>query len=180
MKSIVEIAEVFIDLKETPNNSGFHDHSGIRDLTEMHPEEFMKTLGWQPSWAWCAFIPKAVWKLYYSQYDTPMAIRLDSLFSPSVAQMESTFDGSDFPFRRDPVEGAIAIWRSYENGVETWRGHTGIVTGFSDMLLTTIDGNTNVDGSREGQVCRRKSRGFGRDVKNGLRLKGFVHPIIIE
>lgn len=179
IKTIPEIAEIFIGLQEKPGNMGFLPHEGVEELISMPAEDFMETLGWQKTWAWCAFIPKAVWKLYYTQYDTPLAIELDGLFSPSVAVMEGNFEASGFPFKREPAKGAIAIWRKFEKGNETWQGHTGIVTGYSDTLITTIDGNTNVEGSREGIMCRKKSRGYNRDAKNGLRLKGFVHPIII-
>jgi len=31
-----------------------------------------------------------------------------------------------------------------------WKGHTGIVTNVSDGYIRTIEGNTNISGSREG------------------------------
>ena len=42
--------------------------------------------------------------------------------------------------------------------------------------MTTIDGNTNDKGGREGYIVAPIKRNIDFTIKNGLVLKGFIHP----
>ena len=53
-------------------------------------------------------------------------------------------------------------------GTSSGKGHTGLVEKISGSLLTTIEGNTNDNGSREGiGVFRRTSRQIA-DINRGF------------
>lgn len=63
---------------------------------------------------------------------------------------------------KTPQEGDIFIM-DFGNGT----GHTGIVKGFSDTHIDTVEGNTNDTGGREGfEVCLRS-----RNIKS---IKGYL------
>ena len=66
--------------------------------------------------------------------------------------------------------GLIAVW---QNG-DTSSGHGGIVESVTDDGFTTIEGNTNESGSREGDGVYRKKCTYGPRGK--LKLLGFVDP----
>ena len=46
--------------------------------------------------------------------------------------------------------------------------------------MTTVEGNTNADGSREGEVVAKKRRKYHFKVNNGLELVGFIYAPGIE
>lgn len=177
---ISSIARQFIGLEELPNNSGFKDHEKIRQLTGMHPQEFMETIGWEKGFAWCSFFVEAVWKYAYTIYDSGFPVKYNSLFSGSVAQTEVNFQASnDFMTSNTPKIGSIVIWlKTDKNGNFTKFGHTGILERFDNDHLYTIEGNTNIAGEREGKLVLPKKRNFSFEIKpNSLVLKSFIHPI---
>lgn len=176
MKTIVEIAELFTGLKEKPGNSGFYPHKPIEDNFNMPTEELFKTIGWKEGWAWCVFLTEAVWKLYYTQFDTSLINELDTIFSPSVRITEQNFKRSGFKLSKTPGEGSIVVWRTYRDNTLKWSGHVGIyIKDNGDNHFSTIEGNTSILGEREGTVCMEKTRVYNWD-RDGLRLHGFVLP----
>ena len=75
-----------------------------------------------------------------------------------------------------PEEGDIAVWLTYKNGKPTGTGHIAVVDAIGERMtmFQTIDGNTNAEGSREGDCVARKWRKFKWAEMNGLRLMGFI------
>lgn len=65
-----------------------------------------------------------------------------------------------------PQPGDVVIF-DYGGG----KGHTGIVEAVSGDTLTTIEGNTNDDGSREGYEVARRTRSASK-AKGFLRFGG--------
>lgn len=65
-----------------------------------------------------------------------------------------------------PQPGDVVIF-DYGGG----KGHTGIVESVDDDKLTTIEGNTNDDGSREGYEVARRQRSASK-AKGFLRFGG--------
>jgi hypothetical protein len=73
--------------------------------------------------------------------------------------------------RYAPEPGLIALWRHGDSQ----RGHGGIVEAVNDDgTFTTIEGNTNEAGSREGDGVYRKTRALGGTGE--MKLLGFVDP----
>jgi len=176
-QTVLEIAPKFLGLTEKPNNSGFYDHEIIQNLTGMHPEELMLSMGWKKGWAWCAMMPEIIWKLAYSKFDSTIIDELDKLFSASVAQTMANFERSSKWLVNDtPDLGSIAIWRYFDkNRQMKQEGHTGIVFNFAHDFIQTYDGNTNSSGSREGTEFVEKTRVLDFTPRPGLVLRGFIH-----
>ena len=59
---------------------------------------------------------------------------------------------------RDPAVGAVAIHAEKPRDLRNSKGHTGIVYGFDGPDVLTVEGNTNVAGSREGTHVLLKKR----------------------
>jgi hypothetical protein len=57
-------------------------------------------------------------------------------------------------------------------------GHAGIVKEINETSFTTIEGNGNQSGGREGIEVASLNRSYSFNNKNGLKLLGFVHPKI--
>ena len=72
--------------------------------------------------------------------------------------------------------GAIVIFQRYKDNRPHWSGHAAIVEEIRDLTIHTIDGNTSLGGSREGDVVGRAIRPLNFSIKNGLRPLGFIYP----
>lgn len=163
---IALIASKYIGEMETPNNSGFKD----KDF-----EKRMRDVGWDKGMAWCSFFSESVWKEAYAK-NAEVLKRIDQLFSGSATATFKNFDlNKIFKTSKDtPVVGAVAIYR-HGNG---WQGHAAIVEKILDNATQNIEGNTSVDGSREGVAVFRKIRPIKSEYKpNGLNLVGFIYPL---
>jgi hypothetical protein len=170
---IAKVAKSYIGQTEIPGNAGFNDKVF---------EEKMKQVGFIRGHSWCVYLCELVWKEVYSfTYSgnyTPLVqneiAKLDKLFSASATATYRQFDvDKTFPVSKTPSIGAVAIWR-YGNG---WQGHGGIVVSFTNTKVTTVDGNTNDKGGREGYIVAEKTRGLNEPYKaKGLNLVGFIHP----
>jgi len=167
MKSeeIVKIAKKYIGQTETQNNSGFNDKLF---------EQRMKDTGWIKGASWCSFFCELVWKEAY--VGTPIFNEIEKLFSGSATATFKNFDlakSSGWETGQTPKPGALAVWR-LGNG---WQGHIGIVIDVHQGKFSTIEGNTNDKGGREGYIVANKMRVLGGKYQpNGLNLIGFVYP----
>jgi hypothetical protein len=54
-------------------------------------------------------------------------------------------------------------------------GHVAVVVGFNDLEFTTIEGNTNASGGREGVEVALKKRSYKFYNPDGLQLMGFIN-----
>jgi hypothetical protein len=171
-ENIIEIAKSFIGMREIPGNMGFQDERF---------EQLMEDCGWQKGEAWCAYFVELVWKLAYNEYSEMISI-LDRLFSAgAIKTYNNFFQSGMFHINKHPEPGAIVIWQHWANNLPDWRGHAGIVISLTnDNQFMTIEGNTNSTGGREGIEVAEKIRRLNFDARNGLVLKGFIHPKIME
>jgi len=167
---IANKANDFIGQKEIKGNMGFLDKEF---------QEYMKTVGWEKGHAWCAYFTELVWKLAYAMIDSTQVTKLDKLFSANVMQSWANFQNSlEFKTDQTPEIGSLVVWNSYKAGESTIYGHIGIVTDVSERYVTTVEGNTNSTGGREGIEVAKKSRLLKFDIPQyGLRLLGFIHPM---
>ena len=151
--------------EEIPGNMGWVDKEF---------ERLMKLTGWKPSEAWCSYFVELVWKMSYVR-DLRIVREINMICSASAVQTYLSFIKAGWLVNHSPEIGAIVVWQKFKNGKPHWSGHAGIVVDYSDKDFFTCEGNTNYAGKREGRLVLKKKRNYNFDVKNGLRLKGFIH-----
>jgi hypothetical protein len=166
MNKAVEVAMKYVGQKELPNN--------VFD-PETDFGKKMKAVGHQDGNAWCALFCELVFKEAYPEKFKD----LDRLFSASAVQTFTNFThkekGAGFMQNGLPKEGNLVIWQTQKDGKPQWTGHAGIVKEVkSDWEFTSIEGNTNDLGGREGVTVAIKERKVLKDVWNGLRILGFI------
>lgn len=153
----------YIGQKEKKGNSGFESEAFEKEL---------KNAGWYKGAAWCAFFVKlVVLKLFTGEL--LKAVR--SQFNGSAKQ---TFDNVKkagiFETGTEPEDGCICVCLlGYGPS-----GHMYIVekAGVKENTATTIEGNTNASGSREGDRVARKLRTNKRAFKSdGLNVYGYIY-----
>ncbi len=178
-ESIVNIALSYKGQKELKNNSGFQDAKFQKRMEEV---------GWLKNEPWCCYLAELIWKEAYQNAEINNDVSaelLDKLFSGSATKTFKNFDASKFITRNpknktlpnlEPEPGDLVIWRFGND----WTGHAGIVVavGLDKKSFTTIEGNSNNDGSREGVEVVIKGRRTDKEFsKTGLNLVGFVKPL---
>lgn len=163
-KNIVNVAKGYIKQEEIVPNKGFKNK-----LFEMK----MKAVGWLTGQPWCAYFTELVWKEAFEMSNFKEYIPvLNKLFSGSVVAGFRNFKqmSADFGVSTQPSVGALVFWQSTKNPSN---GHTGIVVAVNaNGTIETIEGNTNVNGSREGFIVMNKQR--GKDGYAGVKLLGYV------
>lgn len=164
-EKIKNIALSYLGQREVPGNMGF---------TDKQFEKKMAAVGFVKSYAWCALFAELIWVEAYEGSKETLA-KLKTLFSASATATFKNFDlDGTFNTSKTPKVGAVAIWR-YGNG---WQGHAGIVIAVNGDTITTIEGNTNAAGGREGiEVARKNRKWRGEAFKaKGLNIVGFILP----
>jgi len=161
MSNIVDIARRDIGKKEKPGNSGFQD----ADL-----EKRMLSVGWQAGWAWCASIQETwAWAAF-----PELKEKIKGLFVASATATYRNLVRAGYKSTMKPEVGAFVYWQRMQDGNAQWQGHAGVVSKvISDTEFYSIEGNTNSDGSREGDSVQEKHR-FVKQVENGLQVIGFI------
>lgn len=150
----IEIAKKYLGHKEKPGNI-FDPKSPLGKI--------IIEAGQQDGEAWCAYYTEAIF-----------VETLRALFSASTVQTFHNFKNAGYEISDVPKVGSLVIWQKYKDGKATWAGHAGIVTCVnSDGSFLSIEGNTNSNGSREGDSVQEKVRKNVR-VENGLNILGFV------
>lgn len=170
----VRYAGKWVGEKEIAGNMGFEDEELDRLMREYG--DFRDTQ------AWCASFVKMI---YMQKLGKKYETLINELITPSTQTTWENFknDNSGLFIMSDKAKkGAIVIWQKYNNGKPTWQGHTGIVKKVKKDKYTTIEGNTNAQGGREGIEIAEKERTYNYNTTNGLRLKGFIYlnPKIIK
>lgn len=153
---------------------GMQEIKGNLGWTSEAFENKMVSVGWASSHAWCAYFAELVWSEVYDLHGYTK--KFDALFSGSATKTYKQFEAAGWDVGTVPVKGAVIIWRSVKGGKPSWKGHAGILIDFNDSYMTTIEGNTNADGAREGEVVAKKRRKYTFKVSNGLELVGFIYP----
>lgn len=175
-KKIVEIVSKLEGEKELKGNSGWIN----KDL-----EKEMVISGWLTGQAWCALLGETVWRKAYEQVNPPLLEEIEKLFSANAVDTWNKFWLSDFIANDEPVDGAIVIWKKVKEGQACFVGTSPWITGHAGIVIdnkkgqntfTTLEGNSNSSGGREGIEIARQERGYDFAKENGLQLMGFIHP----
>lgn len=165
--TIARTASSFVGQEEITGNLGFKDDQF---------QKMMEAVGWKRGEAWCAYFAELVWKLAYANHQD-VNQELDGLFSGSTVQTWKNFSASEWATDQIPELGSVAIWQKFKNGEAQWSGHAGIVVDIEDNRFSSVEGNTNDQGGREGYIVARKDRLYRFNTESGLRLLGFIKPI---
>ncbi|WP_336834078.1 CHAP domain-containing protein [Sphingobacterium siyangense] len=164
---IIQAAEWYEGKTEKPNNSGFTDPAFQQELA---------SVGWLKGYAWCAYFTKLIYtKAYKNSPAQAEFIRL-KFNGGALSTFNNVKDGNTFKTSDKPTIGAIAVWQHGNSS----SGHVGIVMSFDlkSNTMVCIEGNTNANGSREGDRVAVKLRTIVRERSlNGLNLKGFILPV---
>lgn len=170
-KEIVDSAYKYLGEEEIRGNLGFKS------------EEFQTLLsacGWKKGQAWCSYFVELVWRMAYAKQNSLIENEITPVFSGGAVNTFSNFKKYDGKLiDTHPSVGSIVIWQYYKNGKPHWSGHAGIVVKLNENSFTTIEGNTNDDGVREGYEVAERIRILDYGRKAGLVVKGFIKPIQI-
>lgn len=162
---IIEAARSYVGVLERPGNTGWYN----ADF-----QAAMKKAGWYNTAPWCAYFVKWVWMMVYADNKAVLAV-VNTWFNGSAKQ---TYDNAKrnrtFAVGSVPKPGAIVVWLNGRGPA----GHAGIVVSVSGNTMTTIEGNTNISGSREGDRVAEKLRTVNRDWQaSGLNVYGYIYPL---
>lgn len=163
MNKVVETALKYVGQKEMTGNVFSNDSDFGKKL---------HAVGQKDGDPWCALFCELVFKEAYPE----RFAELDKLFSASAVQTYKNFTrGGGYMENNLPKEANLVIWQMYKDGKPQWQGHAGIVYQLkSTWEFTSIEGNTNEAGSREGVTVAIKDRKVLKDVWNGLKVLGFI------
>lgn len=157
-----QVALKYIGQTEKPGNSGFNDAEF---------EKKMQAVGFVKSHAWCAYFAELVFKEAYPE----KFVELDKLFSASTVQTFRNFRDAAYLIGYAPQPNTLVIWQTMKDGKPQITGHAGIVVSVEDQdTFFSIEGNTNDGGGREGYIVALKKRHVLAEVKNGLKILGFI------
>ena len=163
----LEYGKTLLGKSEDPkqgNNRGFKDKAF---------EKLMRIVGWIPGYSWCAlFVRLCVKNGLPDKWN-----KLKALLNPSVMKTLNNLLAAGYTLSRVPTPGAIVFWQLYKNGKPTAQGHIGIVNneGITAINFQSLEGNTDVAGSRDGGTTAMKTRIIDfTKKKDGLTLIGFV------
>lgn len=138
---------------------GYHEGktSGQWDNDQKYSDE-LPGFKWSDGQPWCAtFVCWSFWKVgAYDLLPSPSA-SCDNL----AAGFKKNGRWSEYP-----AKGAVVFY-----GVPSDLNHTGIVVGFNEDFIWTVEGNTNDDGSREGDGVYLKKR-----ARKGANVIGYGYP----
>lgn len=163
-QKIVETARKYLGQTEKSGNQGWIDAAF---------EAKMKAVGWQVGHSWCCYFTELVaTEAFAGNADKVKAFA--RLFQPSCTATYANFAGSSlFKVSKVPKVGSLIVWRLGQG----WKGHIGVVEEVKEGWLTTIEGNTNDAGGREGIEVARKRRRYAWTNGPGLNLVGFIHLV---
>lgn len=166
---IIEIARSYLGKLELKGNSGFGDTVF---------EQQMKNVGWYKGAPWCAFFTKLVYKEAYGGHQSFKSIVNSCCSGGALQTLHNHENNGTFPVGETPKPGAIVIWRMGRGTT----GHAGIVINVDHAknTMTTIEGNTNASGSREGDRVAQKLRTITRNFnEKGLNVAGYIYAVDI-
>ena len=168
-EKIIGIAKSYIGQLEIKGNQGFVDKAF---------EKKLRGVGFYTGAPWCAFFGKLV---YMEAYADNKALRLAIANNSNGSALETLRNHENngtFAIGETPKPGAMVIWRMGKGK----SGHFGIVESvdIKANTMTTIEGNTNANGSREGDRVAEKLRTVTRNFQDaGLNVEGYIYPFEI-
>jgi hypothetical protein len=138
-------------------------------------QEMMKKVGWKSGEAWCMYLAKAVHMDAFKKESANINSILTGSTQTSWNNAKNDTTGTyKVVTSGNPQKGDIAIWQNTSNPST---GHAGIVIGRSGETFKTVEGNTNLAGSREGDKVLIKERplAYGEKISgSNLKLLGFI------
>lgn len=174
---IVAYTRTKLGKREKRPNRGFYDPDFERE---------MKANGFYVGAPWCAIFGRAMWCAIYKVKFPALWNSIKTLLTPSVARTWNNFVKQRPDLcSQSPAPGALVCWKhgwlSAVGRLITFsgNGHMAVVELYTPGkdFFTTIEGNTNRAGSREGDVVARKDRSLSfKRKRTGLNLIGFIHP----
>lgn len=164
VKSLSEIAAQYIGIKEISGNNGWDDKEFERK---------MKAMGWRKGLAYCAFFVKLCAFEYYSQFDSGKFSILERLFSPMAVVTYQNFKKAGYAYEI-PSKNCLVVWQTIMGGEKKQTGHIAVFKDIEWPDVITIDGNTNLAGSRDGDGIYQKRRNI-KIYKEGLNFIGFIN-----
>lgn len=166
IRNFIAYASWYIGRKEKPGNMGFEDPAF---------EIEMKGAGWNLKDAWCATFIKMVFRKLWKSNPTIYA-HINKYFTAGAKlTADNMVKYGLFETGQTPEPGAIVVWL-HSKGPS---GHMAMIESvdFKTNTMTTIEGNTNASGSREGDRVARKLRTISRDYKaGGLNIYLYIYP----
>lgn len=175
--TLSQIAKKYVGQRETPNNSGFINSEFKYKIVRV---------GWLIGQAWCSYFAELVAKEYLIQFaDLEKWKAIDSNFSGSTTATFKNFDLNklnlekiNIHFSLKPVSNSIGFFR---HGIG-WQGHTVVIDEvFNNLNFTSIEGNTNSNGSREGIEVALKHRLLSAKISSTeLNFLGCIYFSNIE
>ena len=136
----LQIANLQLGVQEQPRGS----NSGPEvDL-------YLKSVGLEPGYAWCmAFVYYCV-----GQAAAQLAVKNPLIKTGGVMLQANKTKLPKLTPRDAKVKPGDIFIMAFKNGT----GHTGFVEKIKNGIITTVEGNTNNDGSREGFKVARRQR----------------------
>lgn len=134
--SVLELAKSQIGYHEGKDKSGWDN---IQKYSSQLPG-----FAWSQGEPWCAVFVQ--WCLWQAAVDVPLGARSASCYESVTAYRKAG------RFTEYPVIGAQIFYGP------AGKSHTGLVTGFDNAHVFTVEGNTNTNGSAEGDGVYRKTR----------------------
>jgi hypothetical protein len=149
-QAIISRANSYIGQKEKSRNSGFFDEDF---------EMKMKQAGWVKGYPWCASFVRLVYieiisELFPGRKDLIDFLKRNLKHGVLLTYKNLKTDNLFFEVVDEIVPGGIVFYKTSEA-----HGHTGIAKEvISKTTFKSIEGNTNAQGSREGEYVAEKLR----------------------
>lgn len=168
-QTILETAKSFVGQKEISGNMGFIQPFFMK---------LMESIGWKKKWAWCSMFCKLVYTEAYKKLGLDPK-RMTKFISPSVQQTRANFIKAGYPIITDWKQVKPGAYISWVSSSDRTKGHTGILVEFIEngAKMITIEGNTNAEGSREGDSVAKKTRAAVVGKGKGLILQGWFNAL---
>lgn len=161
---IIAAAKSYTGQQEIQPNQGFKDPSFLAKMVAR---------GWVKPQPWCGYFAKQCQVDAYENNPEFLAIVKTRSNGGAAGTLENWKANSNL-VSNVPVPGAVVIF--YEGKGPS--GHVGIVIAVSGNIITTIEGNTNSDGSREGYEVAQKTHDITKPYNaTGLNIVAYIHPM---
>jgi hypothetical protein len=166
---VLETAKSFVGQKEISGNMGFK---------QSFFQKLMESIGWKQRWAWCSMFCKLVYTEAYKKMGIDPK-RMTKFISPSVQQTRNNFIKAGYPIITDWKQVKPGAYISWVSTSDRTKGHTGILVEFIEngTKMITIEGNTNAEGSREGDSVAKKTRAAVVGKGRSLILQGWFNIV---
>ncbi len=167
---IVSYAVDAIGQEEFSGNMGFKDDQF---------DKYMREVGFKNGHAWCAYFAELCYHRAYQDFDREKVVEVAEYFSAGAVRTYRKFSKAPgWDVNKTPSIGAVVIWQKWVKGKPHPKGygHAAIVVDIHENYITTVEGNTNKAGGREGIGVFTKKRKLNFESTSGLRMLGFIHP----